>query len=363
MTTLDNGFIQKKIHNYICNICDYKCFRKRDYEKHIETIKHKNMEKTTLDNGFIQKKIHIFECNICDYNCFTKRDYEKHVETKKHKNMEKTTLDNGFIQKSQISPQISPIIKKFFCENCNKEYNDRAGLWRHKKKCEQINTQENNEEIKNVGINELVNYLIKENTELRKEIKTIVTEQQNMIMKVLENGTHNTTNNNNNCHNKTFNLQVFLNEQCKDALNISEFIDSLKISFSDIENIGENGFVNGISKIFLNGLKSLDVYKRPIHCSDLKRETMHIKEQNVWEKDNENNDRLKKAVKLIAHKNMLKINDWKNAYPQCKDSASKKNDQYLKMLICTAGPTNKEDELSEYKKIIRNIAKEVVIDK
>jgi len=178
-----------------------------------------------------------------------------------------------------------------------------------------------------------------------------------------KNVVNNTNYSNINSHNKTFNLNMFLNEKCKDALNINEFIDSLKITLSDLENIGENGFVNGISKIFVNGLKSLDVYKRPIHCSDLKRETMYLKEQNVWEKDNENNDRLKKAVKLIAHKNMLKINDWKDANPQCKNSDSKKNDQYLKILIGTAGPTNNSDEILDYNKIIRNIAKEVTIDK
>jgi hypothetical protein len=142
-----------------------------------------------------------------------------------------------------------------------------------------------------------------------------------------------------------------------------DFVNSLQLQLSDLEKVGEIGFVKGISNILVKNLKELDVCKRPIHCSDLKRETMYLKEQNVWEKDNENNDRLKKVVKLIAHKNMLKINDWKDANPQCKNSNSKKNDQYLKILIGTAGPTNNSDETLDYNKIVKNIAKEVTIDK
>jgi transketolase len=156
---------------------------------------------------------------------------------------------------------------------------------------------------------------------------------------------------------------VFLNEKCKDALNITDFVNSLNISLSDLENVGEYGFVDGISKIFVKGLKSLDLYKRPIHCSDLKRETMHVKEQSGWEKDNENKDKLKKIVKMIAHKNMMKINDWKEKYPQYKNSDSKKNDQYLKILISSSGAYSKADEETDYNKIIRNLAKEVIIDK
>ena len=298
----------------------------------------------------------IYACNYCNFKCFKKSDWNRHIKTIKHISIT-SRKENGNLETLN-----TPKNAKNKCI-CGKTYSTNSGLWKHKNKCETKNESNKEECMKDMGINDLVTYLIKENSELRKEIKTIVSEQQSMMLKVIENGTHNTTNNNNNCNNKTFNLNMFLNEKCKDALNINEFIDSLKITFSDLENIGENGFINGISKIFVNGLKSLDIYKRPIHCSDLKRETMYLKEQNVWEKDNENNDRLKKAVKLIAHKNMLKINDWKQANPQCKDSDSKKNDQYLKILISTAGPTNKEDEIAHYEKIIKNIAKEVTIDK
>ena len=287
-----------------------------------------------------------YNCFLCDFKCFKKSNYSIHLSTLKHK-----TNENASKMLANTCNETDN--KENYICNCGKTYKHDSSYYRHKKIClfkKEINDETKKEEPEEMNYKELILTLINQNKELQSQLIELSKEKT-------------ITNNNTNCHNKTFNLQVFLNEKCKDALNINEFIDSLKISFSDLENIGENGFVNGISKIFVNGLKSLDVYKRPIHCSDLKRETMYLKEQNIWEKDNENNDRLKKAVKLIAHKNMLKIGDWKDAYPQCKNSDSKKNDQYLKILISTAGPTNKEDEISYYEKIIKNIAKEVTIDK
>ncbi len=295
-----------------------------------------------------------FTCELCDYKTSRKNNYDKHILTTKHLNVTKCNTFDGKSCKKVAE-------KDYTCAICSKKYNSRVGLWRHKKSC--LNEEKSDSssddfdgENFNIGGSELVKYLMKENAEFK-----------GMLMKVLENGTiqnnNNTTNNNNNCHNKTFNLQVFLNEKCKDALNIDEFVDSLKISLSDIESLGENGFVNGVSKIFVNGLKSLDIYKRPIHCSDFKRETMYLREQNVWEKDNANNDRLKRVVKMIAHKNMLKVKDWKEKYPDYKDDTSKRNDQYLKILIGAAVPYKKEDEEQSINKIIRNIAKEVTIDK
>ena len=300
----------------------------------------------------VQKSSKKFCCEICDYYTCRLSQYERHLLTGKHKKNEQSTLNQQISTKNKEYTNI----ENFKCI-CGKIYSDRSGLWRHKKICnyedvqfKETNQESKKEESEEMNYKELILTLINQNKELQSQLIELSKEKT-------------ITNNMTNCHNKTFNLNMFLNEKCKDALNINEFIDSLKITFADLENIGENGFVNGISKIFVNGLKSLDIYKRPIHCSDLKRETMYLKEQNVWEKDNENNDRLKKAVKLIAHKNMLKINDWKEAHPQCKNSDSKKNDQYLKILISTAGPTNKEDEIAHYEKIIKNIAKEVTIDK
>ena len=293
----------------------------------------------------------LYVCEICDYKTSSKKDYSKHLLTVKHQKKGNPTF-------SPKNPKIiSENINKIFQCNCGKVYKHSPSLSAHKKKCK--------EETKPSEINELITYLIKENSELKKEIKEFVKEQSQMLAKVLENGTHNTTNNNNsnNCHNKNFNLNVFLNEKCKDALNINEFIDSLKISLKDVENVGELGFVNGISKIFVNGLKELDVYKRPIHCSDLKRETMYLKTGNIWEKDNENNDGLKKAIKLVVNKNADKTREWKEANPQCKDYDSKKNDQYMKIICSSMGTPATEEANKNYKNIIKRLASETVINK
>jgi hypothetical protein len=195
------------------------------------------------------------------------------------------------------------------------------------------------------------------------EFKDLILEQNKIIMELAKNAGNNNTINNTNCNNKTFNLQVFLNEKCKDALNISDFVNSLKLTLEDLENVGDKGFVDGITRILVNGLKKLDVYKRPIHCSDLKRETMYLKNENIWEKDNENKENMKKVIKQIANKNINKIYDWKDKYPDCRFSDSKKNDQYSRIIIESMGASTIEEDQVLYEKIIKNIAKETTIDK
>ncbi len=298
-----------------------------------------------------------FCCEKCDYYTNKNKDFLKHLETIKHKTGGKAT-------KCYTKIPIS-------CEICYKTFKHHSSMYRHKKNCDYKKGDINTCVVEDEKVQTLHELLSIENfMELMKqnnEFKDLILEQNKIIADLAKNS-NNTVNNinntiNNNSNNKTFNLNMFLNEKCKDALNIDEFVDSLKISLADLENLGENGFVNGVSRIFVNGLKNLDVYKRPIHCSDLKRETMYLKELNVWEKDNENKDKLRKVVKMISHKNMLKVKDWKEAYPQYNDLESKKNDQYLKILIGAAGPYNKEEEEQCYAKIVKNIAKEVIIDK
>ena len=299
-----------------------------------------------LGNKSSKKIAENYCCEKCDYNTSRKNNYEKHLLTSKHKkeiNGSPTCLASN-----------NNIYNEYQCHICYKGFKTSSGLWKHKKYHKVANSDNNNNNFLE---------LIKQN----QEFKELIAEQNKIILELAKNSSNQTTNisntTNNNCHNKTFNLQVFLNEKCKDALNITDFVNSLNLSLTDLENVGENGFVDGISKIFVKGLKSLDIYKRPIHCSDLKRETMHVKEESGWEKDNENKDRLKKVVKMIAHKNMLKINDWKQKNPHYNNSDSKKNDQYLKILISSSGSYNKSDEDTDYNKIIKNVAKEVTIDK
>jgi hypothetical protein len=249
--------------------------------------------------------------------------------------------------------------EEFLC-NCGKKYNHRQSLFRHKKNCINVNASiETNNINEKINLNENFFEIVKQN----QEFKDLLIEQNKIILDLSSKVGTNITNSTINSNNKTFNLQVFLNEKCKDALNITDFVNSLKLTLEDLENVGDKGFVNGITRIFVNGLKKLDVYKRPIHCSDLKRETMYLKNENVWEKDNENKENMKKVIKQIANKNINKIYEWKDKYPDCKYSDSKKNDQYSRIIIESMGASTIEEDQVLYEKIIKNIAKETTIDK
>jgi hypothetical protein len=197
---------------------------------------------------------------------------------------------------------------------------------------------------------ELIMFLIKECT----DYKNIITEQQHMMMKVIENGINNNCNNNN----KTFNLQVFLNETCKDAMNITDFVDSIKLQLTDLEKIAEVGYVEGISNIISNNLKVMDITQRPVHCTDRKRETMYIKDENKWTKEDENKSKLRKIIKSISNKNIRLLPQFREKYPEYNNSSSKISDKYDKMIVeVMTTDTNKEN------KIIQNISNITVIDK
>ena len=170
-------------------------------------------------------------------------------------------------------------------------------------------------------------------------------------------------NNTNNSHNKTFNLQIFLNEECKDALNIKDFIESIQVQISDLENTGKNGYVEGISKIFINNLEQLNTHSRPIHCSDSKREILYIKNDNKWTKDDEQKTNLSKAIKEVANKNIKQISEWQKLNPEYNDPDSKQNDKYMKIVLNSMSGSTVEEQKSNINKIIKNVAKEVVIEK
>jgi hypothetical protein len=190
-------------------------------------------------------------------------------------------------------------------------------------------------------------------------------EQNKTIIEVAKNSQINNTisNSNNNSNNKTFNLQFFLNETCKDAMNMKDFIKSLELSMSELERMGEVGFAEGMSRVFVDRLNSLDITKRPIHCSDVKREIIHIKDDNKWERDNANLDRLRKIIKQLTHKNILRVDDWKKANPGCTEYNSRKNDQYLRINMEAIGPVDEAEEKRDFGKIIRRVAENTAIDK
>jgi hypothetical protein len=290
----------------------------------------------------------LYFCEKCELKTNNKKDYEKHLSTSKHKkltNVNKTLTE--IPQKSQIYV--------FICKKCNKEYKSRTGLWKHTKMCDyEINKLDN--EI--VDKEQLILMLIKQNSELIKE----TTEFKNIMMEVIKNGTHNNNNNNTtNSHNKTFNLQFFLNETCKDAMNIMDFVDSIKLQVSDLENVGKTGYVEGISNIIVKNLNSLDETKRPVHCTDSKREVMYVKDEDKWEKENENKLKLRKAIKHVAHKNTKMLSEFRIKNPDCLKSTSKVSDKYNKLVMEAMGGKG-DNDLEKEDKIIKNIAKEVTID-
>jgi hypothetical protein len=326
---------------YFCAICNLQCNTPKSYETHINCSLHK---KKIIEQNRInleEKNAEKFQCEECDFECFKKSNYEKHILTDKHKN--RTNL-NILEQKDAEKCQ------KFNCKNCDKEYKARNSLWYHEKKCKIIS---NASDTNDPSDKELIMMLIKENSELKHMVLDVCQKIQPL---------NNTVNSHNVTNNKTFNLNVFLNETCKDAMNIMDFVDSLKLQLCDLEKVGKIGYVEGISNIIVKNLNSLDETKRPVHCTDAKREVMYVKDEDKWEKENETKQKMRKVIKHIAHKNSKLLNDFKNKHPDCGKSDSKYSDQYNKLVIEAMGGKG-DNDLEKEDKIIKNIAKEVTIDK
>jgi hypothetical protein len=294
--------------------------------------------------GNAQKAHEKYICKKCDFVCSYLRDWNRHIARPKHQNI---GFGNDFEKKAHKKAQI---VKEYIC-NCGKKYNTNSGLWKHQKKCYD-NTSETNDntipEKTNICDKELIITLVKQNAEL---------------LEIIKNGTNINNTVNNNCNytnnnNKTFNLQFFLNETCKDAMNISEFIDKISLQISDLESIGKLGYVEGISNIIIKNLNALDVDKRPVHCSDVKREIIYVKDDDKWEKEEEDKQKIKEVISSVVSKNLSMLPEYQKKYPQCMNPESKKSDEYNKIIMETmeGGVKNKE-------KIIRKIAKEITIEK
>jgi len=284
---------------------------------------------------------HIFNCIECDYKCCKKYNFNRHLMSSRH-----IELTKGDKIASKIEQNEQKNIN-YCCEKCNKKYSSRNGLWRHKKVC---NYEETHKNVNEDNDKELIMMLIKQNSEM---------------LEIMKNGTYNnsnnTTNTNTNSHNKSFNLNFFLNETCKDAMNIMDFVDSIKIQLSDLERVGELGYVEGISNIIIKNLKELDITKRPVHCTDKKRETMYIKDQDKWEKDEEQKT-MHKVVRKVACKNQNSLQLFKDAHPDCNKYHSKFSDKYNKIIVESMGGTG-DDDWEKEEKIIKKISKEVGVDK
>ena len=296
------------------------------------------------DNTKKMKTPKKYVCNLCYYNTSKLYNYNEHLTTSKHKKRLELITNDNKIQQNPANNE-----KYEFCK-CGKKYKHKSGLARHKNTCNLIENGDSKE--KQMTDKEMIISLLQENIELKK-----------MVLDVCKNNQPTCSINNSNIvNNKTFCLNFFLNEQCKDAMNIMDFVDSLKIQLVDLENVGDLGFVNGISNIFVKNLKALDITKRPVHCSDLKRETLYVKDADKWEKENEEKNKLKKAIQIIANKNIQLLSSWKEEHPDCVYSYSKNSDKYNKLVLESMGGIN-SDTNSDKNKIIKQLAKEITIDK
>jgi hypothetical protein len=307
----------------------------------------------TLGDEIMPKLCPKFICKYCDYSTSKKSSFDNHNLSAKH--LKRLKGDAQVTQSDEIMPKICHL--KYQCENCNKSYESRNGLWKHKNsnncfKIENDNILQNDKSNEIRELKEIMKYLMKENSEMK-----------NMMFEVMKNGISNTNNSHNttNSHNKAFNLQFFLNETCKDAMNIGDFVDSLKLQLSDLEKVGEAGYIEGISSIIVKNLKELDVTKRPVHCTDKKRETVYIKDEDKWEKD-EDKSKMHKLIKRVVSKNTKMFDKFREAHPDCQKYHSKFSDQYHKIIYESMGGKG-DNDFEKNEKIIRNVLKQVIIDK
>ena len=299
-----------------------------------------------------------FTCELCDFNCCTTFNMDRHLLTAKHQNNSIGNVKKE--QKEQKEQKVN------ICEICKKEFKTNAGLWKHKNgdKCVKKNIEnfsdkkdeiiekliKENKVIKENEINkkdELIEYLMKENREIK-----------DLILEICKNGVNNTTTTtttHTNSHNKAFNIQFYLNETCKNAMNMSEFIESINLQLSDLISVGDLGYVDGISKIIIDNLNKLDATERPVNCTDKKRETFYIKDDDTWEKDEENK-KLNVVVKKVALKNTKLFPKYKEKYPDYKDSESLHSDKYSKIVI-----ESLKDDRENNDKVIKNISKVTTI--
>ena len=359
---------EKVATKYCCDSCDYNTSKKSDYDKHILTPKHKKKQLLLKNQKKSSRK---YLCEPCDYITSNKTNYQKHILTAKHKKQE------NVLNVAKTDKKISP--NNYCCNHCNYASVYKNDYEKHILTKKHIrNTYTNTETSPNTKIadpNLPIDLNKKSFIEIikdSKEFKELIMEQTNEFKKILveqhskiiqlEQINNTQIVNNHITNNNTFNLQFFLNEQCKDALNMIDFINSLQFNPNSVEYTGRNGYVHGITKIIMDGLKELDIYKRPIHCTDLKRETLYIKENTIWEKDNDEKHIFQKAIREVVRKNMQQIRNWRMLNPRCEIMETVEYEFHLVVMQqCIGGGTGHQEPNN--KKILKNIAKYVFVDK
>ena len=292
----------------------------------------------------LQKVANEYYCEICHYRCSNLFNFNKHCSTRKHKMMTNDDPKNNNVEPIHV------------CSHCNKIYKTKQSLWVHKQKCkapekENISIVLQDDDVANLPIHNYIMKLVEQNNEFKQTIMDLTQNQNTTI-----NNIQKITNNN------QFNLNVFLQQTCKDAMNMSDFINSLEINTKSLEHTGTHGYVHGISKIFMDGLRKLKLQERPIHCTDLKREVLYIKDNNKWEKD-EDNKQFKKALATVVHRNMIQIVQWEEDNPETSNPESKNYDFYFELARQSMGGGDQDVTDRNNEKILKAIAQEVHIDK
>ena len=303
-----------------------------------------------------------YNCEPCSFTTDNKTDYERHLTRKKH-----------IIKSNSIYGHTSPISNTYTCHSCYKSFKCRTSIYKHKAICKEAEitidsvtaaaaaaaptqTEQHLCEVLAKNFTNAMLLLVQQNAEF-----------QSKIMEMCKNGglggmtnSHNTiTTTTTNSHNPTFNMNMFLNEKCKDAMNMKDFVNSIQLNMTDLENVVRLGYVEGMSNIFIDNLQKTDIYKRPVHCSDLKRETLYVKENNQWEREEPNHPKMVNAVLAVEQKNVVLVNEWAKANPRCMNSSTRENETYFRLSkVVTDG--EKDGNID---KVIRKVAKKVTIEK
>lgn len=283
-----------------------------------------------------------YECESCDFKCSKKSNFDRHMSTQKHKLL---------FFKLSVNPKRAKSANTFQCDNCDKRYKEKSGLWRHKQKCTSSLDNENKKKIND----ELIDKMISQNNEILKEnneLKTIIIESQEKMLEMINSNPktiiHNTKN--------KFNLNVFLNETCKNAMNLSDFIDSITLQLMDLESVGKLGYVNGISSIIVNYLNAIETNKRPIHCTDKKRQTLYIKNEDNWNKEIDSKPNIRNIIRIISNQNLQMIIEYQKQNKNCLIPGTKENEQFNNFIYMLVSSGEKEED-----EIVKLLSKEILI--
>jgi len=352
---------------YICEKCDFICCKKSNMERHFNTSKHKKRANET------EPKADEYFCSKCNVKCLYKSLYIRHIQTAKHTTCS-TSIERvmDWENKGLVTPSPQPEPPKtYVCKVCSKTYTKYKSFWEHQRKCcsNNKNVKPNDNNPKNMSLNDLFN--INNNIDtpnvysfMTMLIKEVMTEQMKTVVEIAKNSSVNSVSNSNNTlvqNNNTnkFNINVFLNEKCKDAMNLSEFLDSIVVTQEDLENNARLGFVNGMTKIIMDNMKKQDILERSMHCTDFKRETFYIKENDKWTKDDTTN-KLNTAINEVSKKSIKTLTDWRKVHPDCQNYDSEFYKSCNAIMQNSVAGMNRE---VYYPKIIKNIARETTLDK